>query len=451
MTARPDDSSRRDLDLFRGIPAAIRQSPWRTAAWTGAGAAIVGMAVGVAVAVACWLPNAGASGPPMSAIRAGTLAFLAAQHGGINLDGTRVGFVPLGMTAIVAVVVWRASSVLADVLERLRMTSRRDLAKACTIQAGGYAATCAALTVIARLGTTSAPPMPVAVGAFVLCGIVSAASLAWMSLGRSWLVLSGPDYLRSGLRAATGALCVYVGAGSLLVAVSLLAHAGQVIQLSRMVGGGVSGIPLLVVGLLCAPNAAIAAASLFAGPGFAVGTGTSVSAFSASRGTLPAFPILGAIPSGQIPSVLAVVLLGTTLFAAGWVTTRLARGPAAVDFGSLISRLAVAAAGAGIAMAALGWLAGGALGPARLHAVGPSPWQLGIAVAGEIAVTSLVLIGASALWGWLSVRAVTLVTASRRILVRAWPRRAERKRDERSEDGSNDASDDDKDEAALAG
>jgi len=450
VTARPDDPSRRDLDPFRGIPASVRQSPWRTAAWTGAGAAVVGAAVGVAVAVACWLPNAGASGPPMSAIRAGTLAFLAAQHGGVDLDGPRVGFVPLGMTAIVAIVVWRASSVLADVLERLRMTSRRDLAKAGTVQAGGYAATCAALAVIGRLGTTSVPPIPVAVGAFAVCGIVTAASLAWTSICRRWSVRSAPDYLRPGLRAATGAICLYVGAGSLLVAVSLLAHAGQVTQLSRMVGGGMSGIPLLVLGVLCAPNAAVAGASFLAGPGFAVGTGTSVTAFSASRGTLPAFPILGAVPSGQLPSVLAMVLLGAMLLAAGWVTTRLARGPAAVDFGSLISRLAVAAAGAGVAMAALGWLCGGALGPARLHAVGPSPWQLGIAVAGEIAVMSLVLIGASALWGWLSVRAVKLLTASRGTLVRAWQRRADGKRNDRDEDETDDESDD-KDEAALAG
>ena len=295
----------------------------------------------------------------MSAIRAGTLAFLAAQHGGIDLDGTRVGFVPLGMTAIVAIIVWRASCVLADVLERLRMTSRRDLAEAGTVQAGSYAATCAALAVLARLGTTSVPPIPVAVGATMLCGIITAASLAWTSIRRRWSALSAPDYIRPGLRAAMGALCVYVGAGALLVAASLLAHAGQVSQLSRMVGGGVSGIPLLVVGVLCAPNAVIAAASFLAGPGFAVGTGTSVTAFSASRGTLPAFPILGAIPSGRIPSVLAVLLLGSTLLAAGWVTARLAQGPAAVDFGTLLSRIAVAAAGAGAAMAALGWLCRG--------------------------------------------------------------------------------------------
>jgi hypothetical protein len=63
---------------------------------------------------------------------------------------------------------------------------------------------------------------------------------------------------------------------------------------------------------------------------------------------------------------------------------------------------------------------------------------------------SLVLIGASALWGWLSVRAVKLLTASRGTLVRAWQRRADGKRNDRDEDETDDESDD-KDEAALAG
>ena len=191
-----------------------------------------------------------------------------------------------------------------------------------------------------------------------------------------------------------------------------LAHAGQVSQLSRMVGGGVSGIPLLVLGVLCAPNAVIAAVSFLAGPGFAVGTGTSVTAFSASRGTLPAFPILGAVPSGQLPSVLAVVLLGATLVAAGWVTARLARGPGRGRLRHFDLPPRGSRGRRRCAMAALGWLCRGRprAGSAargrdltvaagyrgrrgdRRHGVGPHR--------------------GSALWGWLSVRAVTLVTAS---------------------------------------
>ena len=64
---------------------------------------------------------------------------------------------------------------------------------------------------------------------------------------------------------------------------------------------------------------------------------------------------------------------------------------------------------------------------------------------------ALILIGGSALWGWLSVRAVTLVTASRLTLATAWRRRADGKRDQRDEDRANDDRDNDKDDAALAG
>jgi hypothetical protein len=219
-----------------------------------------------------------------------------------------------------------------------------------------------------------------------------------------------------------------------------------------MVGGGVSGIPLVVLGVLCAPNATIGAAAYLAGPGFAIGTGTSVTAFSASRGTLPAFPILGAIPSGDGPPRLGLVVLVVTLLAAGWVTARLARGSGPVDVGDLFRRIVVAAIAAGSAMAALGWLAGGVLGPGRLHTVGPSPWQFGIAVAGEIAVTSLVLIGLVALWRWSSVRLVAVASSSRR--------RARASGDEPSENQDRDPNEDsdehpdedpDEDEAALAG
>jgi hypothetical protein len=410
------------------------------------------MALGIVIAVVCWLPNAGAAGPPMSAIRAGTLAFLAAQRGGIDLDGTRVTFVPLGMTAIVAIVLWRASSLLADVLERLSTTSRRDLVAAGAVQAASYAATSAVLAVIAPLGTTSVRPVPAATGAILLAGVVTAVSLGSTARRRGWAGGSAPDYVGPGLRAALGALCVYLGAASLLVAGSLVVHAGTVSQLSRMVGGGVSGIPLVVLGVLCAPNATIGAAAYLAGPGFAIGTGTSVTAFSASRGTLPAFPILGAIPSGNGPPRLGLVVLVVTLLAAGWVTARLARGSGPVDVGDLFRRIVVAAIAAGSAMAALGWLAGGVLGPGRLHTVGPSPWQFGIAVAGEIAVTSLVLIGLVALWRWSSVRLVAVASSSRR--------RARASGDEPSENqdrGPNEDSDEhpdedpDEDEAALAG
>lgn len=399
----------RDLDLLRGVPDRVSGSWWQAAAWTGAGAAVVGTAIAVAVAVACWLPNAGASGRPVSAIRAGALAFLSAQRGGIDLDGTRVAFVPLAMTLVVAVIGWRASNLLADVLDRRRRPSRTRVLAAAAVQSASYAAACAAIAVVSPLGSTSVPLTRVTVASALLFAIVTATSLAWTSRRRRWWPVSLPGYVWPGLQAAAGAVCVYLGAGALLVAGSLVAHAGQVTQLSRMVGGGLSGIPLLVIGVLCAPNATVAGAAYLAGPGFSVGTGTAVTAFATSHGTLPAFPLLGAIPSGHGAPAVVRVLLVLTVFGAGGVAVRLVRRGVRNDIGELLCRLTVAAAGAGAAMAALGWLSGGAVGSGRLRLLGPSPGQLGLAVAGEIATVSLLIVAGSWLVRWLPARVVVLI------------------------------------------
>jgi Family of unknown function (DUF6350) len=364
----------------------------------------VGAALGIAVAVACWLPIAGTAGRPASAIRAGGLAFLAAQHGGIDLDGTRVGLVPLACTAVVALVVWRAAAVLADVLERHRQTSAGRITFGAAVFAAGYAAVCSGLALITPLGTTSVPILRVTLAALVVGAVVGGASLAWAGGQRGWWHRPLPDAARPGLRAASGALVVYVGAGAVLGAGSLVVHAGEVTQLSRMVGGGASGVPLIVLGVLCVPNAAVAGAAYLAGPGFTVGSGTTVSAFAASHGTLPAFPLLGAVPTGRGAPAPVLALLVATLLAAGWITVRLAQAGQAPAWGDMVRRVAVAAATAGAGMAALAALAGGGAGPNRLAVIGPSPWQAGVTVAGEIAVTSLVVLAGSSAWRWLALR-----------------------------------------------
>ena len=60
--------------------------------------------------------------------------------------------------------------------------------------------------------------------------------------------------------------------------------------------------------------------------------------------------------------------------------------------------IAVAAPGAGAGMALLAWLGGGAVGTGRLRTVGASPWQVGLAVAGEVAAVALLFVAAHAVW-----------------------------------------------------
>jgi hypothetical protein len=64
-----------------------RRSIWWVSARSGFSAALAGLAASLVVVVICWLPDAGVSGRPTSAIKAGILAFLTAQGGGLTLNG----------------------------------------------------------------------------------------------------------------------------------------------------------------------------------------------------------------------------------------------------------------------------------------------------------------------------------------------------------------------------
>jgi len=170
---------------------------------------------------------------------------------------------------------------------------------------------------------------------------------------------------------------LYLAAGALLVAGSLILHAGRVMDISRQVGGGISGLPILVLGVLCAPNAAVAGSAYLLGPGFAVGASTKVGMFSTSHGLLPAFPILGGLPQGRGANELTLAFAAAVLLITGIATAIVieraglrGRERAAAAFG--------AAGGFALVMLILAWRAGGAIGRDSLSVVGASPWRVGL-------------------------------------------------------------------------
>ncbi len=141
---------------------------------------------------------------------------------------------------------------------------------------------------------------------------------------------------------------------------------------------------LLLGCVLLLPNGALWAVAYAAGPGFAVGAGTGISPFGATLGPVPAFPLLAALPGSgtPAPAVRAALLLPVLAgVLAGWVVGR--RLPAATGPGrlpALLTGRVARPAGYGLlagglvalVTAALAVLAGGALGPGYLAAVGPS-------------------------------------------------------------------------------
>lgn len=199
------------------------------------------------------------------------------------------------------------------------------------------------------------------------------------------------------VRAGAAATGVLVGGGALLVAVSLVLHAGPVQTSFTQVTDVWSGrLAVLLLALALVPNAAVWGASYGLGPGFALGTGTVAGPLTAGAAPLlPPFPLLAALPTAGPGSPLtwsaAAVPVGAGLTLA-WCTVR-AAAPAsgerngeqngerneAWSRGRTAACAAMASVVCGTAAAGLAALAGGPMGVAVLSEFGPVWWQAGAA------------------------------------------------------------------------
>lgn len=381
------------------VPDAAGRSLWLAAAWTGAGAAVVGAIIAIAVVAVLWLPASGGSGNAGSAMHAGALIFLAALHGGVTVDGLPAAFVPLGMTLAVAGIAWRVGSGLADVAEQIAERRSSALVRAGLLQIATFAAACGVGAHFATLGTSRVSALAAAFAGLLLFtvsgGVAFVRSSALHDVVTAWL----PAWVGTAVRAAAAAMAVYLAAGALLVAASLVLHHQRVEALSREVGGGWSGVPILLLGALAVPNAAVAGAAYLAGPGFVIGSGSAVSLGSTVHGTLPAFPVLGAVPSG--PAIVpAWLLAGATPFVAGACAARVAGAGTSGEWRAALRNVGAAAGVVALAGFVLAWQGGGSIGSGRLSAFGASPWQFGLSVAGAVAAVAVAAVAALAVLGW---------------------------------------------------
>ena len=196
--------------------------------------------------------------------------------------------------------------------------------------------------------------------------------------------------LRGGTIVAAG----IVGVAAIVVTVMLFASFGTVIGLYESSGVGVTGgIAVTIAQLAYLPNLVIWCASWLLGPGFAIGVGTSVSPAATLLGPIPGIPVLGAIPTGDLPfgflGLLVPVLVG--FLGAAAVRPTVVR---AADGRGLVLALGLTAVGiavvASVLMGALALAASGAIGPARLQEVGPSALPVALAALATTAVSAIV-------------------------------------------------------------
>jgi len=203
------------------------------------------------------------------------------------------------------------------------------------------------------------------------------------------------------LRTGAASVALLIGVAAIAVAVLVVGHYGELIRLYEALHTGLlGGLALTLAQLAFLPDVVIWAGSWFAGPGFALGTGSHVSPLGTAVGPVPAIPLLGAIPTGDLAFGFAglVVPVAAGFLAGVAARPSLNRTLAEHDGPRWPALLATGLGGGavgGLLMGLLAWAATGSAGPGRLVQVGPDPIAVGLASALEIGVAALIGVATS--------------------------------------------------------
>ena len=205
-----------------------------------------------------------------------------------------------------------------------------------------------------------------------------------------WSVRSimGPAF-RAGTAITVMLLMVSAFTIAVLIALSWI----DITRLYESVQVSVLGAVVLTLGQLAlVPNLVIYGASWLTGVGFSIGAGSLISPLGSQVGPLPAIPILGALPVGQLE--FGMVSIAVVLLAAFIATLLIRKSADEIRFEFATAWSAAISLGLSIAfvtasqMGLLAFIASGSAGPGRLSQVGVSPWLVALVVFVEVGVVS---------------------------------------------------------------
>jgi hypothetical protein len=351
------------------------------AAWaTGAGLVTLGLPV-----LLSWATDSRSGSGAAAATRAIGQLWLLAHGTSMAVPGGHVGLTPLGLTLLPLALLHRAGRHAARTAE---VSSPRGSVRLVLATAVPYAIGCALLAALSATTDVRPAPVQAVLGGLVVAAVGAGSGVLREARLRPAVWRRVPQRAR-GLATGTVAVAAVLLAGGALVAgASFAMHAGRATSLAAASDPGfVGGLALFATGLALVPNAALWGTAWLAGPGFAVGTGTAVGPFGTTLGAVPALPLLAALPTGAPPTWLGVVALAVPVGAGALGGVLLARRLRCPAGHAALEGLALGPC-AGAAMALLAWLSGGPLGGGRLSEVGPSWWQVGLAVTLEVGVAA---------------------------------------------------------------
>jgi hypothetical protein len=386
-------------EAARALPSRVRRDLTENAAayLNGVRAAllvaVVGWLVAASLTLLLWATAAPAGSDPAAPLRVSGQLWLAAHHVLLHAPDGPFGLSPLGFTLL---------PVTGLVAAGRRMASRAPqyAIRASAGAAAGYAV-CACVIAAASAGNGLVPEyaeVALYPSFIALAGHAAGSADAIREL----LPRMEAPWLPAALRGTVGALCVYLGAAALLAAGLIVAHADEALTAQRQIGGGAAGRSgLFLIDVALVPNAALWVIAVLAGPGFVLGTGTSVSLFSVVRGPLPGLPLLAATPGSQHPASGWLALFAVPAAAGVLAAVLIVRGVRA--WSDRFTAAAATAAAAGLVLAVAEMYAGGPVAVGPMSVVGSSAWLVGALVSAEL------LLAASAAFGvWYAAPALTV-------------------------------------------
>jgi hypothetical protein len=375
--------------LGQGRPGERRGpgAPWLAAATTLAVSLTGLLGLWLALVVVQTLDPDGGLPVSSSARLAGQL-WLLAQGAELGLPSGPLRIAPLLLTAALA---WGLSRAAGSVVALRELDEPAEVGRVVAVVAGVHTAVTAVLAL-----AVSTPGATVGLLRPVLGGLV----LALLAGGLGALRDSGlmaevvdrfPGPGGALVRAAVAGTLVLGACCTAVIAVALaddVAGAGRLI--SDLDGASAGAAGLIGLSLLLLPNATAAVMGLAAGPGFLVGAGTSVSVGGVTLGSVPALPLMAALPDTQAVPLLAFVSQALPVLTGLVTGLLLGRRLGDADGGALTAALWGVVAGIGVGVLSALWVlvAGGRLGDAGLAEVGAPALATGLAIAAQAGIAA---------------------------------------------------------------
>lgn len=391
-------------DLRSELSSAIEGAPrWLTGAGAGLQAVLLSLVVVVVPVVAVYVAgSAAATGSDAGWLGAAALGvdFWLLAHGVPLTTGVGiVSIVPLGLSALAGFCAFASA-------RRSGTPSRAGFAGAL----GAYVLAVVGVAALTLIGAPEAGPSAArvllgsALGALVIGGAGLGGGLAVRADAPRMSAVLAPARRRVPRAVwvgAGGGLAVLAGTvavGGVVVVTWVLAGQAQIAQIVASLHlDALGGVGLAVAELAFVPNLVAWAVAWLAGPGFAVGVGSHFATTGVLGTTLPAIPLLGALPSPESVTPTAAWWPVSLVMLGALVGLVLRRRLGDVSPAAALGAAVTAAVTAGVAIMCLVGAAGGAAGPGRMAQVGASGFVTGVAVACAAgAGVVLVLVGSNA-------------------------------------------------------